>query len=121
MATGRHQAQLVLCGSGLIGGDDHDIFGICVVEAARLCAAAEPRQILVADLVSRLVRNLGYRFGPTREFSLKGMAEPVHACLIPAFRAAAYSEIQRHYQIGFLLPGRASSCNRLLSRLEIRQ
>jgi class 3 adenylate cyclase/tetratricopeptide (TPR) repeat protein len=70
------------CGEINRDDKDHDIFGICVVEAARLCAAAEPGQILVADLVSRLVRNLGYRFGTASEFSLKGIADPVHACLV---------------------------------------
>jgi predicted ATPase/class 3 adenylate cyclase len=67
---------------GEISREDHDIFGISVVEAARLCDAATPGQILVADLVSRLVRNLGYRFGTASEFSLKGMPDPVHACLV---------------------------------------
>jgi class 3 adenylate cyclase/tetratricopeptide (TPR) repeat protein len=67
---------------GEINREDHDIFGISVVEAARLCAAAAPGQILVADLVSRLVRSLGYRFGTASEFSLKGMPDPVQACLV---------------------------------------
>src|SRR6201987_204366 len=58
---------------GEINREDHDIFGISVVEAARLCAAAAPGQILVADFVSRLVRGLGYRFGRASEFNLKGM------------------------------------------------
>jgi class 3 adenylate cyclase/tetratricopeptide (TPR) repeat protein len=67
---------------GEVNREDHDIFGISVVEAARLCAAAAPGQILVADLVSRLVRGLGYRFGTVSEFSLKGMPDPVQACLV---------------------------------------
>ena len=67
---------------GEINRDDHDVFGISVVEAARLCAAAAPGQILVTDLVRGLVRNLGYQFGPASEFSLKGMADPVQACLV---------------------------------------
>jgi class 3 adenylate cyclase len=67
---------------GEIYHEDHDIFGISVVEAARLCAAAAPGQILVADLVSRLARNLGYKFGTASEFSLKGMPDPVQACLV---------------------------------------
>ena len=67
---------------GEINREDHDIFGISVVEAARLCAAAAPEQILVAELVSQLVRGLGYRFGKAKEFDLKGMPEPVRACLV---------------------------------------
>src|ERR1700739_3957218 len=61
---------------GEINRADNDIFGISVVEAARLCAAAAPGQILVADIVGRLVRTLGYRFGATKEFRLKGLAPP---------------------------------------------
>src|SRR6201997_823638 len=67
---------------GEINREDNDIFGISVVEAARLCDAAAPGQILVADLVSQLVRGLGYRFGAATEFSLKGMPDPVHARLV---------------------------------------
>jgi class 3 adenylate cyclase/tetratricopeptide (TPR) repeat protein len=67
---------------GEISHEDNDIFGICVVEAARLCAAAAPGQILVTDLVSRLARNLGYRFGTASAFSLKGIPDPVQACLV---------------------------------------
>ncbi len=67
---------------GEINRADNDIFGISVVEAARLCAAAAPGQILVADIVGRLVRSLGYRFGTASEFSLKGMPDPVQACLV---------------------------------------
>src|ERR1700744_3280817 len=65
---------------GEISREDNDIFGICVVEAARLCAAAAPGQILVTDLVSRLARNRGYRFGTASEYSLKGIPDPVQAC-----------------------------------------
>jgi class 3 adenylate cyclase len=67
---------------GEINRADNDIFGISVVEAARLCAAAAPGQILVADIVGRLVRSLGYRFRTASEFSLKGMPDPVQACLV---------------------------------------
>ena len=67
---------------GEINRADNDIFGISVVEAARLCAAAAPGEILVADLVCRLVRTLGYRFGAASELSLKGMPDPVLACLV---------------------------------------
>jgi class 3 adenylate cyclase len=68
--------------SGATNRDDNDIFGICVVEAARLCAAAAPGQILVADLVRGLVRGLGYTFGAPRELALKGLPEPASACAI---------------------------------------
>ncbi len=67
---------------GQTNRDGNDIFGICVVEAARLCAVAEPEQILVADLVRALVRGLGYKFGASSEFTLKGLPEPVSASTV---------------------------------------
>src|ERR1700722_10524654 len=42
--------------------DGNDIFGIAVVEAARLCATALPSQILVSDLVRAMTRGLGHKF-----------------------------------------------------------
>jgi class 3 adenylate cyclase len=59
--------------------DGNDIFGISVVEAARLCAAASPSQILVSDLVRCLTRGLAYKFVAAGEFTLKGLPEPVLA------------------------------------------
>jgi class 3 adenylate cyclase/tetratricopeptide (TPR) repeat protein len=62
--------------------DGNDIFGITVVEAARLCAAASPGQILVSDLVRALTRGLEHKFGGAGEFMLKGLPEPVLACTV---------------------------------------
>jgi class 3 adenylate cyclase/tetratricopeptide (TPR) repeat protein len=59
--------------------DGNDIFGIAVVEAARLCAAALPGQIVASDLVRALTRGLGYKFVHIGEFTLKGIPEPVLA------------------------------------------
>jgi class 3 adenylate cyclase len=59
--------------------EGNDIFGTCVVEAARLCAAALPGQILVSDLVRGLIRGLGYKLTRIGEFTLKGLPEPVSA------------------------------------------
>jgi class 3 adenylate cyclase/tetratricopeptide (TPR) repeat protein len=59
--------------------DGNDIFGIAVVEAARLCAAALPGQILVSGLVRGLTRGLRYEFVPVGELMLKGLSEPVAA------------------------------------------
>jgi predicted ATPase/class 3 adenylate cyclase len=67
---------------GQTNRDGNDIFGICVVEAARLCAAAAPEQILVAGLVRALVRGLGYKFGASSELTLKGLPEPVPASTV---------------------------------------
>ena len=61
--------------------EDGDWFGVPVVEAARLCAAAQGGQILAADLVRRLAGDrAGHRFGSCDALSLKGFAEPVEAC-----------------------------------------
>jgi class 3 adenylate cyclase/tetratricopeptide (TPR) repeat protein len=63
--------------SGEMTRDGNDICGIAVVEAARLCAAALPGQILVSDLVRGLTRGLGYGLVPVGEFALKGLPELV--------------------------------------------
>ena len=67
---------------GISGGDvnveDDDIFGIAVVEAARLCSTAEGGQILVADLVRLTTRNRGnHSFVRIGSLELKGLDEPV--------------------------------------------
>ena len=60
--------------------EDGDHFGEPVVEASRLCAAAEGGQILVSDLVRQVggARD-GYRFRSLGGLQLKGLAEPVQA------------------------------------------
>jgi class 3 adenylate cyclase/tetratricopeptide (TPR) repeat protein len=63
--------------SGETTRDGNDICGIAVVEAARLCAAALPGQILVSDVVRGLTRGLGYELVPVGEFALKGLPELV--------------------------------------------
>jgi class 3 adenylate cyclase len=66
---------------GLAAGDvrteDDDYFGTPVVEAARLCAAAQGGEILVADIVRLLTGSHGgYRFEPSAPMSLAGFDEP---------------------------------------------
>jgi len=57
-----------------------DCFGIPVIEAARLCAAAEGGQILAADLVRAMTRGRGsYEFEPAGSLELKGLPEPIPA------------------------------------------
>jgi predicted ATPase/class 3 adenylate cyclase len=67
---------------GEISRDGNDIFGITVVEAARLCAAASPDQILVSDLVRALTRGLAHKFVAAGEFNLKGLPDPILACMV---------------------------------------
>ena len=62
--------------------DGNDIFGIAVVEAARLCAAALPGQILVSGLIPGLIRGLEFKFGPVGEFALKGLPDQILACTV---------------------------------------
>lgn len=60
--------------------EDGDYFGDPVVEAARLCAAADSGQILVGGVVRIMTRGKGARYGEVRELSLKGISAPVPAC-----------------------------------------
>lgn len=60
--------------------EDDDFFGDPVVEAARLCAAAEAGQILAADLVRLMVgRHATQTFVTVGPLELKGLPEPVAA------------------------------------------
>lgn len=93
-ATTMHQnaPQTVVLRIGISTGDvavepasnpSGDVFGTPVVEAARLCAAAQPGQILVADLVRSLARGRGgHVFEPVGELELKGLPDPVTACQV---------------------------------------
>lgn len=60
--------------------DGKDLYGPPVVEAARLCAAAQPGQILAADVVRLLSRGLGHSFAAVGEVTLKGSSTPVAVC-----------------------------------------
>lgn len=60
--------------------DDGDWYGTPVVEAARLCAVAEPGQILAAEIVVTLARSRSERaFVDAGPYSLKGLGEPLAA------------------------------------------
>jgi len=67
---------------GLSAGDvtleDDDCFGTPVIEASRLCAAADGGQVLAADLVEALARGRGgHAFRVVGELELKGLPAPV--------------------------------------------
>jgi class 3 adenylate cyclase/tetratricopeptide (TPR) repeat protein len=63
---------------GDVTWDGSDIFGVPVIEAARLCAAADGGQVLAADLVRAMTRGrAGYSFEPVGNLELKGLPEPV--------------------------------------------
>ena len=65
---------------GECDADDGDYFGPPVVEAARLCAAADAGQILIADVVRMLARTrTEHEFVARGALELKGLDEPVEA------------------------------------------
>jgi len=73
---------------GISAGDvtveSSDVFGVPVVEASRLCAAAAGGEILAAELVRTLSRGRGnHIFEPMGNLELKGLPEPVPACRVP--------------------------------------
>jgi class 3 adenylate cyclase len=63
-------------GEPLEEGDD--LYGTVVQLAARLCAAAEPGQVLVSNVVRELAAGKGFHFDDLGSASLKGFPEPVH-------------------------------------------
>jgi class 3 adenylate cyclase/tetratricopeptide (TPR) repeat protein len=72
---------------GLSAGDVNletgDCFGTPVVEASRLCAAANPGQILAAEVVRVLSRGRGgHAFTDGGERELKGLPEPVPVTIV---------------------------------------
>jgi len=80
----RHPDLALILRVGLSAGDvtvdADDSFGTPVVEAARLCAAADGREILAAEVVRLLVKGRGsWRFISAGQRELKGLPEPVTA------------------------------------------
>ena len=67
---------------GLAAGEPverhNDLFGSTVQLAARLCAQAEPEQILVSNAVAELCIGKGLSFRDLGTVSLKGFEQPVH-------------------------------------------
>jgi class 3 adenylate cyclase len=57
----------------------NDLFGSTVQLAARLCAHAQPEQILVSNAIAELCIGKGFSFDDIGELTLKGFASPVRA------------------------------------------
>ena len=57
--------------------EDEDLFGTAVQLAARVCAQAEPGQILAVDVVQQLAAGKGFNFADQGEATLKGFERPV--------------------------------------------
>jgi class 3 adenylate cyclase len=58
---------------------DNDLFGSTVQLAARLCAHAQPEQILVSNAIAELCLGKGLLFEDVGEVTLKGFNSPVRA------------------------------------------
>jgi class 3 adenylate cyclase len=79
--AGSPEAPLVVrvginAGEPLEEGDD--LYGTVVQLAARLCAAADPGEVLVSNVVRELAAGKGFRFDDLGDATLKGFPEPVH-------------------------------------------
>src|SRR5438552_7445708 len=57
----------------------NDLFGSTVQLAARLCAHAQPEQILVSNAIAELCLGKGLLFEDVGEVSLKGFNSPMRA------------------------------------------
>jgi len=57
--------------------EEQDLFGTAVQLAARICAQAEPGQILASDVVQLLAAGKGFVFADQGEVALKGFDKPV--------------------------------------------
>ncbi len=63
--------------------DDGDYFGVPVVQAARLCAAADGDEILISEMVRVLAgARGGFSVEPVGELSLKGLDEALSTCRV---------------------------------------
>jgi class 3 adenylate cyclase/pimeloyl-ACP methyl ester carboxylesterase len=57
--------------------EDQDLFGAAVQLAARVCARAEPGQVLAANVVRELAMGKGFLFADMGEVVLRGFEDPV--------------------------------------------
>lgn len=57
--------------------EERDLFGTTVQLAARICAQAEPGQILASNVVRELVAGKGFLFSDRGETALRGFEDPV--------------------------------------------
>jgi len=57
--------------------EDQDLFGTAVQLAARICAHAEPGQILVPTVVRELAAGKGFLLADLGKIALRGFEDPV--------------------------------------------
>lgn len=90
--SGEALAIRVGVSAGDVQWEGDDCFGTPVVEAKRLCDAADPGVILVSEVVRLLAgTRAGHRYEATGPLELKGLAEPVGAFSVPWERTPALS------------------------------
>ena len=58
--------------------EEGDLFGTSVQLAARICARAEPGQVLAANVVRELAAGKGFLFADHGDVVLRGFEDPVH-------------------------------------------
>jgi class 3 adenylate cyclase/CheY-like chemotaxis protein len=69
--------------AGEVTQDGDDFFGMPVVEASRLCGAAEGGQVLISDVVRLLVGWGGmHQIEPLAPIELKGIPQPLSICQV---------------------------------------
>jgi len=57
--------------------EEEDLFGTAVQLTARICAHAEPSQILAANVVRELAAGKGFLFADRGDVALRGFEDPV--------------------------------------------
>jgi adenylate cyclase len=57
--------------------EEHDLFGTAVQLAARICAHAEPGQILTSNVVRELAAGKRFLFSDRGDVALRGFDDPV--------------------------------------------
>jgi len=81
-----HPGQELRLRIGMAAGEPiehhHDLFGATVQLASRLCAHAEPEQILVSNTVAELCTGKSFRLMDCGSVALKGFSQMVHVHLV---------------------------------------
>lgn len=79
--------------AGEVRVEEADVFGTAVVEASRLCAAAEAHQVLMSDLVRQLAGSRSMAATrPVGSLTLKGLGEPLPTVEVQWWAGAGSSQ-----------------------------
>ena len=86
------------CSIGEATNESGDWFGAPVVEAARLCAAAQPHETLVTSIVRTLAGSAAVTFEPLAPIHLKGFESPVEVARVVCsdrWTNTAYADVEQ--------------------------